>query len=321
MCDSQYGLINTLQTVNSVADKIDVVALGFSFTSICLNPILVIYLFDINLGSQLLGILLMLQMTFEWFASVAAMFYVFCPNIITDQLWLRLIVCHMWSSTFMYNLFIMFSKYNSMSMLIERCFQLFYPNKSILDYPRTVFASYCFAMIYITAINLRFTVIVQMDENGRCIAVGQNSIDEFHRKQLLIFGYLCLVLLLILPAIVIITCYLLMFIRYIKIKRSNKNFNGFNSSNLQHMLTLLIIIWSAETTSANILDMIIFYNFQNYGYTTTSQIYFSATELVRITYFASRTLSLFLCVQPIREKFINQFIFIKSSCLRIFKRR
>ncbi|TNN11882.1 hypothetical protein EWB00_004350 [Schistosoma japonicum] len=321
MCDTQYGIINSMQTLDSAADKIDVVALGFSFTSICLNPILVIYLFDINLGSQFLGILLMLQMTFEWFASITAMFYVFCPSINTDQLWLRLIVCHMWSSTFMYNLFIMFSKYNSMSMLIERCFQLFYPNKSILDYPRTVFASYCFAMIYITAINLRFTVIVQLNENGQCIAVGQNSTDEFHQKQLLVFGYLCLVLLLILPAIVIITCYMLMFIRYIKIKRSNKNFSGFNSSNLQHILTLLIIIWSAETTSANILDMVVFYNFQNYGYTSTSQTYFSVTELIRIIYFSSRTLSLFLCVQPIREKFTSQLAFITSSCLRICKRR
>lgn len=208
-----------------------------------------------------------------------------------------------------------------MSMLIERCFQLFYPNKNILDYPRTVIASYCFAMIYITAINLRFTVLVQIDTNGKCVTVGQNPADEFHRQQLLIFGYLCLVLLLILPAIVITTCYILILIHYIKIKRANKNFRGFNPSNQQHILTLLIIIWSFESTTANILDMVIFYYFQNYGYVEKSRILFSATELVRIIYFVSRTLSLFIFIQAIRTKFIEHFTFITGSCLKIFKRR
>ncbi|CAH8440971.1 unnamed protein product [Schistosoma turkestanicum] len=320
MCDAKYGIVNTMSNTNSIVDKIDATALALSSISICLNPILLLYIFDVSIGTHFLGILIMLQMTFEWLASVTGMFYAFCPSIKTDQLWLRLIVCHMWTSTFMYNLFIMFSKYNSMSMLIERCFHLFHPNKNILDYPRTIFASYCFAMVYITAINLRFTAVVQMDSNGICRIVGKNQTDEFHNQQLLVFSYLCLVLLLILPAIVMTTCYLLMFIRYIKLKRTNKNFSGFNSSNQQHILTLLIIIWSFESTTANILDMVVFYYFQNYRYTNVSLIIFATTELVRISYFVSRTLSLSIFIQPIRAKFIEHITFITGSCLRIIKR-
>ncbi|CAH8464700.1 unnamed protein product [Schistosoma guineensis] len=321
MCDTQYGIINFVFGRNSVSHIIDAITLAVSSVSIFLNPILLFYIFNVSIGTHFLGVLIMLQMTFEWLASATGMLYAFCPSIKTNELWLRLIVCHMWSSTFMYNLFIVFSKYNVMSMLIERCFQLFYPNKNILDYPRTVIASYCFAMIYITAINLRFTVLVQIDTNGRCVTVGQNPADEFHRQQLLIFGYLCLVLLLILPAIVITTCYILILIRYIKIKRANKNFRGFNPSNQQHILTLLIIIWSFESTTANILDMVIFYYFQNYGYVEKSRILFSATELLRIIYFVSRTLSLFIFIQAIRTKFIEHFTFITGTCLKIFKRR
>ncbi|CAH8469026.1 unnamed protein product [Schistosoma margrebowiei] len=320
MCAAQQGIINILRHGNSVADKIDITSFSFSFISICLNPILLLYIFDINLGTQFLSIMIMLQMTCEWFAAIASVLYIFCPIVKTDQMWFNLIFCHMWSSTFIYNLFIMFCKFNAMSMLIERCFRLFYPNKNIFDYPRTIFTSYCFAMIYITAINLRFTAMVQMDSDGECVAVGKSPIDEFHQQQLLVFGYLCLALLLILPAIVVTTCYLLMIIHYIRRKRSNKNFNGFNLHNLQDILTVLVIIWSAESTIANILDMVSFYDFKNYGYTKLAEIIQSSTELVRIIFFVSRTLSLFICIQSIRSKFIEHIQFIGTFFIKIFKR-
>ncbi|CAH8440988.1 unnamed protein product [Schistosoma turkestanicum] len=320
MCAAQQGIINIFRYGNSIADKIDVTSFSISFISICFNPILLLYVFDINLGTQFLGIMIMLQMTCEWFASVVAALYVFCPIITTDQMWFNLIFCHMWSSTFMYNLFIMFCKYNVMSMLIERCFHLFHPNKNILDYPRTVFGSYCFAVIYITAINLRFTAMVQMDSSGECIAVGQNPVDEFHSRQLLVFGYLCLALLLILPAIVVTTCCILMIFYYIRKKNANKNFNGFSSHNLQHILTLLVVIWSLESTIASILDMVLFYDFKNYGYTKLAQILQSTTELVRIIFFVSRTLSLFICIQSIRLKIIAHVKLIGNSFFKLFKR-
>ncbi|CAH8455388.1 unnamed protein product [Schistosoma bovis] len=175
-------------------------------------------------------------------------------------------------------------------------------------------------MIYITAINLRFTAMVQMDSDGECVAVGKSPIDEFHQQQLLVFGYLCLALLLILPAIVVTTCYILMIIHYIRRKRSNKNFNGFNLHNLQDILTLLVIIWSAESTIASILDMVSFYDFKNYGYTKLAEIIQSSTELVRTIFFVSRTLSLFICIQSIRSKFIGNIQFIGTFFVKIFKR-
>ncbi|TNN11881.1 hypothetical protein EWB00_004349 [Schistosoma japonicum] len=320
MCAAQQGIISVLRHGNSIADKIDVTSFSISFISICLNPILLLYIFDINLGTQFLGILIMLQMAYEWFASVAGVLYMFFPIVKTDQLWFNLIFCRMWSSTFMYNLFIIFCKYNTMSMVIERCFQLFYPTKNIFQYPRTVFVSYCFAVLYITAINLRFTVMVKMDTTGECTAVEHNPMDEFHSLQLLVFGYLCLALLLILPATVMTTCYILMLVHYIKRKRANKNFRGINPNNLQDVLTLLVIIWSIESMIANILDMILFYDFKNQGYTELAQVLHSSTELVRTTYFVSRTLSLLICIKPIRIKFIKHVKFIGNICFKLFKR-
>ncbi|VDQ04376.1 unnamed protein product [Trichobilharzia regenti] len=319
MSTAQSGVISMLKHGNSVADKIDVVALSVSFINAIINPLLIVYIFDINLGTHSLSILIMLQMTFEWLTSIAGILYIFIPVIKTNELWFNILICHMWSSTFMYNLFIMFCKYNSVTMLIERCFQIIYPNKNILDYSRTVFTSYCFALIYVMAINLRFTVMVQMNALGECTPVDQNLADDLHRKQLIIFSYLCLALLLILPGVIMATCYIIMFIQFVKRKRENKNYKGFDRNNLQHILTLLVIIWSVEAGIANILDMIVFYDYQNYGYTNLTQTTHSATELVRIFYYVTRTISLFIFIKPIRIRLIEDIYSVINFSSRLFK--
>ncbi|CAH8481361.1 unnamed protein product [Heterobilharzia americana] len=321
MCAAQNDIISMLKNRNVAADKIDITSLGISFINTCLNPILIFYIFDANLGTQFLSIIIMLQMTFEWFTSIAYILFAFYPVVKNDQLWLNVIICHMWSSTFMYNLFIMFCKYNAVTMLIERCFQMLYPNKNILDYPHTVFTSYCFAMIFVMAINLRFTVVVQVDSQGQCVAAGSNPAHNIHSQQLLVFGYLCLILLLILPAITMTTCYILMLIHYIRKKHSNKNFKGFDKSNLQHILTLLVIIWSVEATMVNILDMTLFYKFQLKGYTTLAQTIRSTTGLVRTLFYLSRTFSLFVFIQPIRKRFSGHILIIVKCCTKVFKHR
>ncbi|VDQ15831.1 unnamed protein product [Trichobilharzia regenti] len=167
MCEPSEVGDNGLIYSGVALKEIKYASISLSFINTLLNPFFIYLILNITLPGQLLSLLIMLQITFEWLKSLGEIIHFFCPVIKrTPELWFNILICHMWSSTFLYTLLELFCKQNVASMLIERCFYALMPDKDLIYYPKTIIAYHAFTLLYLLAINMGITIHVHVTPDG-----------------------------------------------------------------------------------------------------------------------------------------------------------
>ncbi|CAH8834458.1 unnamed protein product [Trichobilharzia szidati] len=246
-------------------------SISLSFVSTLINPFFIYLILNITLPGQLLSLLIMLQITFEWLKSLGEIIHFFCPVIKrTPELWFNILICHMWSSTFLYTLLELFCKQNVVSMLIERCFYALMPDKDLIYYPKTIIAYHAFTLLYLLAINMGITIHVHVTPDGSCV-LDIYDLNQHSYIVDLAFSLLSVIFTILLPILIELVCLTIIFWKLYRNKTNHRLINLPNDhiyKSRQNNITIIIIIWSIISLLLNFSDLFeaLLLQFQGYSY-------------------------------------------------------
>ncbi|CAI2724320.1 unnamed protein product, partial [Schistosoma spindalis] len=196
----------------------------------------------------------MIQITFDTLVCISQIGNKFCPFfLITSEMWINILGCHIWTSEFLNNLFNTFTRQTIITIIIEHCLSIYIPNLNLLNYPKLLGGIYCLSVAYNIISNLYLILLVKLDQTGQCFVISKMLISSSDRLELIIFSYVSLILGDIIPLLVIIIVIILIILYYYKIKIITKD--QIQIKPLQKYLTLLLIVWCLPEILITIADI------------------------------------------------------------------
>ncbi|CAH8455743.1 unnamed protein product [Schistosoma bovis] len=317
MCDYQSGFIYHYQNITDIPTKIDIIIIIFSCYIILINQFILFLLFQAYLlsSSQFVNILIMIQIIFDTFVCISQIGNKFCPFfLITSEMWINILGCHIWTSEFLNSLFNTFTRQTIITMIIEHYLSIYIPNLNLLNYPKLLGGIYCLLVVYNIISNLYLILLVKLDQTGQCIIISKMLINSSDRLELIIFNYISLILGDIIPFIVITIIIILIILHHYKIKLITKDENQMKP--LENYLTLLLIIWCLPEILITICDICQHVCETYIEYEMICDITHHCLELLRSITFILHSMSLFIFLKPIRIEALKTF----NNILKFFKK-
>ncbi|CAH8440934.1 unnamed protein product [Schistosoma turkestanicum] len=301
MCDYQSGLVYQYQNVTNTATQIDIAVILFSFCIILMNYFILYLIFQIFLSSHLISILIMIQITFDTLVCISQIGNKFCPFfLITSEMWINILGCHIWTSEFLNSLFNTFCKQSMLTMLIERCILIYLPNINLLNYPKLLCGLYCFSVAYNIASNLYLILLVKLDQTGQCLVISKMSISSSDRSELIIFNNASLILGDIIPLSMMIIMLILIISHEYKIKFVSTDASQIKP--VENHFILLLVLWSIPEILISILDICQHICEDHVEYESICDITHHCLELLRSIIFILHSISLFILLKPMRTE-------------------
>ncbi|CAH8470093.1 unnamed protein product [Schistosoma rodhaini] len=319
MCDYQSGFVYQYENTTDITTQMDVVIILFSCCIIFMNPFTLFLVFQIYLSSSLVSFLIMIQITFDTLVCVSQIGNKFCPFLrITPQMWINILICHIWTNEFLNNLFNTFTKQSILAIIIEHCLSIYKPNVNLLNYPKLLGGIYCFSVAYNIVTNLYLILLVKIDQIGHCVINSNMLISSIDRLDLVIFGYVSLILGDIIPFIVMIIILILVILHQYKRKVNVRDQAQIKP--VQKYLTLLIIVWCLPEILITLLDMFQHVCEAYIEYEMVCDISHHCLEILRSITFMLHSISLFIFLKPMGIEALKTFKNISQVFKTIFHR-
>ncbi|CAH8469342.1 unnamed protein product [Heterobilharzia americana] len=288
-------------------EEVKYASISLSFVNSIFNPLFIYLILNISLPGQLLSLLIMLQITFEWLKSLGEIIHFFCPVIKrTPELWFNILICHMWSSTFIYSLLGLFCKQNVVSMLIERCFYTLMPQRDLIYYPKTIIAYHGFTLLYLLAINMGITINVHVTPDGSCV-LDIYGINPQSQNADFAFTLLTIILTILLPILIQLISFSIIFWRAYKHQNNRRLINSPSEhihNSRQNNITIMIIIWSLMSMVLNCLDLFKTLLLLHQGYSYLTRLMIIVNDFLRSVEMLCHLFTLVTCVEFIKAKFL-----------------
>ncbi|CAH8832323.1 unnamed protein product [Trichobilharzia szidati] len=324
MCDYERGLIYQINSANGIFEKIDLTTMIFSCFTILINPVALCLTFKVAINANLLSILIMFEITSEILVAISQIGNKLCPYFIaTSEMWLNVLACYMWTSEFLISLFNSFCRQNILGMVIERCFNIYYPNTDLLRYPKTVGGLFCFSLTYNLISNLHLVISVELNSNGQCQVISEEIIEHTHKVDLIVLRNISLVMIDIVPFLLVIVVSILVILSKKKHKRKNSIFINQQSSggkSIQRQLDLLVLVWCSLAVIINVVDLFLEICEANRKCKFTAEVTHVTLELLRSIVFLTRSLTLLTILSPMRSEilkylktFLKYLLFCKNK--------
>ncbi|VDQ11645.1 unnamed protein product [Trichobilharzia regenti] len=309
MCDYESGLVYQINNGDSIFAKIDLTTVIFSCFTILINPVALCLTFQVAINAHLLSILIMLEITSEILVAISQIANKLCPYFMaTSQMWLNVLACYMWTSEFLISLFNSFCRQNILGMVIERCFNIYYPNTDLLRFPKTVGGLFCFSLTYNLISNLHLVISVELNSNGQCQIISEAIIEDTHKLDLIVLRNISLVMIDILPFVLVTVVCILVILSRQKHKRKNSIFINQQSGgtkSIQRQLDLLVLVWCSLGVIINAVDIFLdicdVYKECKFIFEVTHV----TLELIRSIVFVMRSLTLFTILSPMRSEILK----------------
>lgn len=298
-----------------------VILITTSVPELLMFPFLAYCFLEVRLNSENFCFLMICALLIEWLTTITGVIKIICPVALdTGLLWFDLMICHIWTSLFVYRLLRLVSIQITMLISMERCLRCYYPQLDPRKYPKTVSLMFFCSFVYTLTMSLPPVQTVSWNSITHCRYKNTSSLDN--DLPLYQFETVSLVLSNILPMIVINMSYGLILFRSRLPHRFQRNFFHRQQQQqhqpqqhaLENNLVTRINIWSytigLEYTIIGAFEVVIFF----FRQLETTALVIVIIEIARSVFNYLRVILLMILLKEIRQLFRHTLVSMFRVC-------
>lgn len=174
MCDT--NILNTSFYDLAHLKFIRFVSFGPSILNLILNPLIMYFIMKATFSCHFLSLSWMIHSILNWVSSLLDIVYILFPFVCNiSSMVFNLFACHLWSSSFLNEMFIAANKQCTLNMICERTYHLFYPNTDLVNQTKSITFINFVLFFCLLLENLGVAMNVNLSPSGTCL------VPRFHK--------------------------------------------------------------------------------------------------------------------------------------------